>query len=119
MKCALCHTRKGTRRCKVTSAQVICPSCCASIRRNECVGCDFYETSLAFHIELDPDYEPAIINRIAVDRLKDGEAMLDVALREVDYYAEFKVPGRSYVQELAKRPESTEKHLSSHAQSEE
>jgi tetratricopeptide (TPR) repeat protein len=329
MKCALCRAKKGKRGCKVTSAQLICPSCCASTRRDECVGCDFYETSLAFQrekqirnkafaaeiipdvddrcdealtlvergdfdkgqailegllvqhpsyhsvlyglgvchclkerldegiaclervveifprhahahynlgsaycqrldvgnavkacraaieidgedgpvgelarkrldslettvgkngidlntfiinqrvfnrafealhekrfqaaidlfdqvlaieeghvqsygnmglayaglgnrqkaieclnkaIELNPDYEPAIINRIAVDRLKDGEAMSDVAFREVDYYAEFKVPCRSYVQELAKRPESTEKHLSSHAQSEE
>jgi tetratricopeptide (TPR) repeat protein len=52
-------------------------------------------------IELDPDYEPAIINRIAVDRLKDGEAMPDVAFRYVDYYAEFKVRGRSYLQDLA------------------
>jgi len=119
MKCALCRAKKGKRGCKVTSAQLICPSCCASTRRDECVGCDFYETSLAFHIELDPDYEPAIINRIAVDRLKDGEAMPDVAFREVDYYAEFKVPGRSYVQELAKRLESTENDLSGHAQSEE
>jgi hypothetical protein len=45
--------------------------------------------------------------------------MPDVALREVDYYAEFKVQGRSYVQELAKGLESTGKQLSSHAQSEE
>jgi tetratricopeptide (TPR) repeat protein len=328
MKCALCRAKKGKRGCKVTSAQLICPSCCASTRRDECVGCDFYETSLAFQrkkqirnrafaaeiipdvddrcdealtlvergdiakgeamlealraqypsyhtvlygigvchglkgqtneaivcleraaeifpllahahynlgsaycqkldiekavkayqtaievdgedgqvgrlarghleeletavrrsgldlptyirnkrvfdrafealhekrfqaaidlfeqvlatekghvqsygnmglayaglgnrqkaleclnkaIEIDPDYEPAIINRIAVDRLKDGEAMPDVAFREVDYYADFKVPGRSYVQELVKRLESTGRGLSGHAQSE-
>ena len=48
MKCALCRAKKGKRGCKVTSAQLICPSCCASTRRDECVGCDFYETSLAF-----------------------------------------------------------------------
>jgi tetratricopeptide (TPR) repeat protein len=69
-------------------------------------------------IELDPDYEPATINRIAVEGLNDGEAMPDVAFREVDYYAEFKVPGRSYGQELAKRLESTGSGLSGHTQSE-
>ena len=51
MKCALCRAKKGKRGCKVTSAQLICPSCCASTRRGECVGCDFYETSLAFQRE--------------------------------------------------------------------
>jgi hypothetical protein len=51
MKCALCRAKKGKRGCKVTSAQLICPSCCASTRRDECVGCDFYETSLAFQRE--------------------------------------------------------------------
>jgi len=51
--------------------------------------------------------------------LKDGETMPDVAFREVDYYAEFKAPGRSYVQELAKRLESTGRGLSGHAQREE
>ena len=60
-------------------------------------------------IELDPEYEPAIVNRIAVERLKDGEAMADVGFREVDYYVEFKVPGRSYLRELAETLESTER----------
>ncbi len=69
-------------------------------------------------IELDPEYEPAMINRIAVERLRDGEAMADQAFNEVAYYSEFKLPGRSYVRELAERLESTGRELSSHAQSE-
>ena len=329
MKCALCHTRKGKRGCKVTSAQLICPSCCASTRCDECVGCDFYETSLTFQrekqirnkaftaeiipdvedrcdealtlveqgevakgqamlealraqypsyhtvlyglgvchglegqtneaivcleravelfpllahahynlgsaycqkldvekavkayqtaiqvdgedgqvgrlarghldkletavrrsgidlptyisnkrvfdrafaalrekqfqtaidlfeqvlareerhvqsygnmglayaglgnrqkaleclnkaIEIDPEYEPAMINRIAVERLRDGEAMADLVFSEVDYYAEYKVPNRSYVRELAERLESTGRGLSGHARGQE
>jgi tetratricopeptide (TPR) repeat protein len=70
-------------------------------------------------IELDPEYEPAMINRIAVERLRDGEAMADQVFNEVDYYSEFKLPGRSYVRELAERLEPTGRELSSHAQSEE
>jgi tetratricopeptide (TPR) repeat protein len=61
-------------------------------------------------IELDPEYEPAMINRIAVERLRDGEAMADQVFNEVDYYSEFKLPGRSYVRELAERLESTFEH---------
>jgi hypothetical protein len=200
MKCALCHAKKGKRACKLTSTHFICPSCCASARRDECVGCDYYENSLVYQrerqirnkafvgidlhtyirnkrvfdraftalhekrfqaaidlfeqvlaaekghvqsygnmglayaglgkrqkaleclnkaIDLDPEYEPAIINRFAVERLKDGEAMPDVVVREVDYYADFKVPGRSHLGELAKELGSTGKGLSSRAHSEE
>jgi len=43
MKCVLCHERKGKRACKLMSTQVICPPCCASTRRDECVGCDYHE----------------------------------------------------------------------------
>ena len=45
MKCALCHEKKGKRGCKLISAQVICPSCCASTRRDDCDGCGYYQAS--------------------------------------------------------------------------
>ena len=51
MKCALCHEKKGKRGCKLTSAQFICPSCCASIRRDECDGCGYYQASLTYQRE--------------------------------------------------------------------
>ena len=51
-------------------------------------------------IELDPEYEPAIVNRLSVQRLKDGEAPPDFYPRVLNYYSEFKVHGRSYVQHM-------------------
>ena len=51
-------------------------------------------------IELDPGYEPAIVNRLSVQRLKDGEALPDFDPRELNYYSEFKLRGKSYVQHL-------------------
>ena len=153
MKCALCQERKGKRGCKLTSAQFICPSCCASTRRAECDGCGYYQASEAYQrekqvegrfqsaidlfaqvlatqkdhvqsygnmglayailgnrqkalecldraIELDPEYEPAIVNRLSVASLKDGEALPDFDPRELNYYSEFKLRGKSYVQHL-------------------
>ncbi|MBI2291581.1 MAG: tetratricopeptide repeat protein [Betaproteobacteria bacterium] len=60
MKCALCHERKGKRGCKLTSAQFICPSCCASTRRAECDGCGYYEASLAYQREKQARQKPYI-----------------------------------------------------------
>lgn len=51
-------------------------------------------------IELDPEYEPALVNRLAVASLKDGEVLPDFDRREFNYYSEFKLQGRSYVQHL-------------------
>ncbi len=54
-------------------------------------------------IELDPEYEPAIVNRLAVASLKDGEALPDFDRSELDYYSEFKLRGKSYVQHLVNK----------------
>lgn len=51
-------------------------------------------------IELDPGYEPAIVNRLAVASLKEGEVLPDFDRRELNYYSEFKFRGKSYVQHL-------------------
>jgi hypothetical protein len=45
----------------------------------------------------------AMINRIAGERLRDGEAMADLVFSEVDHYAEYKVPDRSYVEAISQR----------------
>ncbi|MSP97813.1 MAG: tetratricopeptide repeat protein [Betaproteobacteria bacterium] len=51
MKCVLCHDKKGRRGCQLNSAQLICPPCCASIRRAECEGCGYYQASEAYQRE--------------------------------------------------------------------
>ncbi len=52
-------------------------------------------------IELDPGYEPAKINRLSVQRFKEGEVPPDFDAREINYYSEFMLQGRSYAQLLA------------------
>jgi tetratricopeptide (TPR) repeat protein len=52
-------------------------------------------------LALDPEYEPALINRLAVERLKDGQTLPDADNRELNYYSEYKLPGKSVMQQLA------------------
>jgi len=42
-----------------------------------------------------------LINRLAVEHLKDGETLPDADHRQLNYYSEFKLRGKSYVQQLA------------------
>ena len=79
MKCALCHERKGKRGCKLTSAQFICPSCCASTRRTECDGCGYYEASLAYQREKQVRQKPYITEIIpdVDDRCDEALALVE------------------------------------------
>lgn len=52
-------------------------------------------------LSLDPDYEPAMLNRLAVVRLSDGECLPDVGpLKSVSYYCDYQAQDRSYLEEL-------------------
>lgn len=51
-------------------------------------------------IALDPDYEPAVCNRMVVARMNEGE-QLRPAIKEVNYYRDYRGDGKpSYVQEV-------------------
>jgi len=100
MKCALCHERKGKRGCKLTSAQLICPSCCASIRRAECDGCGYYQASevyqrekqvrkKTFITEIIPDVDDQCDEALAlVDKgdIARGQAVLEDLRRQYPDY---------------------------------
>ena len=79
MKCALCHERKGKRGCKLVSAQLVCPSCCASTRRAECDGCGYYETSLEYQREKQVRTKPFIteVNPDVEDQCDEALALID------------------------------------------
>jgi len=49
-------------------------------------------------IEIDPDYELALVNRVLVERMVEGEA-LDQDLESVDYYKEYWHKKKSYLTE--------------------
>lgn len=51
-------------------------------------------------IAIDPEYEPALVNRWVVESLAEGEALPYGGAREVSYYSEFRNQNRSYRQQL-------------------
>ena len=102
LKCALCHERKAKRGCKLNSAQLICPSCCASTRRAECDGCGYYQASeayqrekharkKAFIAEIIPDVDDQCDDALALVDSGDiarGQAMLEDLRRQYpDYHS--------------------------------
>jgi tetratricopeptide (TPR) repeat protein len=50
-------------------------------------------------LEIDPEYEPAIVNRGFVKNLKDGES-LKAEIKSVEYYREYPHRKRSYIKEV-------------------
>jgi tetratricopeptide (TPR) repeat protein len=54
-------------------------------------------------IELDPEYEPAIMNRRAVLAAQEVEPVPALGFREISYYREFKLRGKSYIRQLANK----------------
>lgn len=57
------------------------------------------EALLAFDkaLEIDPAYEPAIVNRVAVESLEEGEKLESSKLDSIDYYKDFSLKKRSYL----------------------
>ncbi|MFA6011697.1 MAG: tetratricopeptide repeat protein [Desulfobacteraceae bacterium] len=51
-------------------------------------------------IELDPNYEPALINRRIAESLKEGEC-LGGQVKTIEYYNEYSLKNRSYIEEYA------------------
>jgi len=62
-------------------------------------------------IELDPNYEPALLNRKIVESLGESEC-LGRKVKTIEYYKEYSLENRSYIQEFAKEqgllPEKTQ-----------
>ena len=50
-------------------------------------------------LELDPQYEPAIVNKAMTETLAEGEK-LDSNIKTVEYYKDFPMQNRSYAQYL-------------------
>ncbi len=51
-------------------------------------------------LELDPEYEVAVVNRIAIEKLSEGEC-LEGKIDSVNYYRDYKARGKkSYIAEI-------------------
>ncbi|MEA3522562.1 MAG: tetratricopeptide repeat protein [Campylobacterota bacterium] len=44
-KCPLCQTGKPRRECIIRNNEIICSKCCAEIRDNSCMDCQYYESN--------------------------------------------------------------------------
>lgn len=62
-------------------------------------------------IELDPNYEPALLNRKIIESLGEGEC-LGRKVKTIEYYKDYPLKNRSYIQGFAKEqgllPEKTQ-----------
>jgi len=63
-------------------------------------------------LELDPQYEPAIVNKAMTETLAEGEK-LDGKVKTVEYYKDFPAQNRSYIQCLIdEAPQASDRKLS-------
>lgn len=51
-------------------------------------------------IEIDPEYEPAIVNRIGIESLAEGEKLVLDEVRSVEYYKDFTLKNKSYIRSI-------------------
>ena len=56
--------------------------------------------SLNKAIEIDPNYEPAIVNKVALESLEDGEKLADEAFESIDYYKDYSMNNKSYTKSI-------------------
>ena len=54
-------------------------------------------------LELDPNYEPAIVNRAIVESLKKGEKLSPGKIDTIEYYKEYPLNKKSYIQTLVQQ----------------
>jgi tetratricopeptide (TPR) repeat protein len=55
-------------------------------------------------VSIDPTYEPAIYNRLAVEKMEDGESLPNMRLRDINYYLDYRKDGkRSYAAEMLEK----------------
>jgi hypothetical protein len=63
--------------------------------------------ALDMALELDPDYEPAVINRAVVESLKEGEKLPPDKVESVEYYKDYALAQKSYIRTLIQHDENS------------
>ncbi|MFP4087246.1 MAG: tetratricopeptide repeat protein, partial [Desulfobacteraceae bacterium] len=53
-------------------------------------------------LEIDPRYEPAIVNKAMIEKISEGEPLTPQKLKSVEYYREYPLQNRSYLKSLLK-----------------
>lgn len=60
-------------------------------------------------LEIDPEYEPAMVNRVIVESLQEGEKLPSDEVKTIEYYKEYPMQKKSYVQSLLQHVKSLTK----------
>lgn len=53
-------------------------------------------------LEFDPDYEPALVNKVMVESLEGGETLDQEKFETIDYYKDYAVKKKSYIETVLK-----------------
>lgn len=53
-------------------------------------------------LEIDPRYEPAMVNKAMIERMCEGEPLTSQKMKSVEYYREYPLQNRSYLKSLLK-----------------
>ncbi len=51
-------------------------------------------------LEIDPNYEPAIANKIMVERIQEGEKLNVAQFESIEYYKDYPLKKKSYLESL-------------------
>ncbi|MDZ7697640.1 MAG: tetratricopeptide repeat protein [Deltaproteobacteria bacterium] len=49
-------------------------------------------------LEIDPRYEPAMVNKAVIERIREGEPLTSQKMKSVEYYREYPLKNRSYLE---------------------
>ncbi len=90
--CELCGERRGKRLCAVRGRKMICATCCATIRNQDCAGCPHYAAAQGYAASktsrppveqfcavIDPEVENEVdraLDLVEKGNLKKGEALI-------------------------------------------
>ena len=65
--------------------------------------------ALHLALEIDPNYEPAIINKIAVESLQEGEKLDSDPNQSIEYYKEYPLKKKSLIKDVYKKMTDNDK----------
>jgi tetratricopeptide (TPR) repeat protein len=54
-------------------------------------------------LEIDPDYEPALLNRIMIEALQEGEALPEAPVGTIEYYKDYPMQKKSLIEQFANK----------------
>ena len=90
-KCIICDQNKGKRSCIQYDKAMVCPKCCAQIRNPSCATCSYYKTAEKY---AEDKFRKSGGKSFVIELNEE----VDTKIKTVEYYKEFPMKNRSYIQ---------------------